>query len=137
MADTPDWQAHVLARLTNTTPDMVDTTDPNAWLLAYATLAAHHGETDPPEVLADLVQRVDGIERNLHGLTLATESMSKAVWEQFSYVNDQFKKIIDALTKRRPRDRAVKPPSGPRLVSDLFAPPPSTPKGETNLGDAT
>ncbi|MFE7462276.1 hypothetical protein ACWFMI_25220 [Nocardiopsis terrae] len=109
MGDTPDWQALVLARLTNTDPDEADTGDQQAWMLAYATLCARTGEVDPPEVLADLAQRVDSIEGNLDGLTQATEMLSKAVWDRFLHIDNQFKDIIDVLAGKKPRSARPRP----------------------------
>ncbi|QBI53461.1 hypothetical protein [Streptomonospora litoralis] len=64
----PDWRALVLAHLTSTDPitgdlDAVDNTD--GWRLAYATLMASRGRADPPELLADIAQRVNAIEKEL------------------------------------------------------------------------
>jgi hypothetical protein len=104
MGDTPDWQALTLARLTHTDPGQADTTDQGAWMLAYATLNARTGEVDPPEVLADLVQRVDSIDRSLDTMVKTNEMTFKVIGDQFRSVHKFHQKLMDSLTvkKRHP-----------------------------------
>ncbi|WP_160051266.1 hypothetical protein [Nocardiopsis sp. FR26] len=108
MADTPDWQALTLARLTDTDPDEVDTTDRDAWMLAYATLNARHGEVNPPEVLAGLASRVESCERSLDTVVRTNEMTFKAIGDQFDSIwaalksaHDFQMKTVGALTKKR------------------------------------
>ncbi|QBI56850.1 hypothetical protein [Streptomonospora litoralis] len=81
-----DWKTHVLAALTNEdpttlTPEQIE--DPDRWQLAFATLMAARGQGEPL-YLAQLVQRVDGIERANETLytTLKTISETRKEREQ-------------------------------------------------------
>lgn len=65
MDNEPNWQALVLAHLTNTEdPTQEDLNDPAKWRHAYATMMSMRGQADPPELLADLGRRMDDLERS-------------------------------------------------------------------------
>lgn len=66
-----DWRdrvlQHFLAPIMHR--DRYGPDDPESWRLAFACLTAREGTVDPPEVLAELIARVDGLddrERTLH-----------------------------------------------------------------------